>query len=1047
MIDRIISFSIKNKLIIGLFVLVLIGTGIYSLTELTVDAVPDITDNQVQIITVVPTLAANEAEQYVTAPVEVAMANIPNVINIRSISRLGLSVVTVVFKDNVDIYWARQQISQRLHEAEEQMPSGLAKPEMAPISSGLGEIYQYVIHKKKGYENKFSAMDLRTIQDWIIRRDLLGTPGVADVNSYGGNLKQYEVSVNPEKLKSMDVTLDDIFTALEKNNENTGAAYIEKKPSAFFIRGLGLVTSLEDIGRIVVKNTQGGTPVLIRDVALVKYGYAPRYGSFVVDTTGEAVGGVVMMLKGSNASRVIKDVKNRIAVIQKSLPEGLEIEPYLDRTDLVDRAIGTVTKNLLEGGLIVIFILVLLLGNIRAGLLVASVIPLAMLFAVSMMNIFGISGNLMSLGAIDFGLIVDGAVIIVESVVHNITLGVFSKGNTGMLNTADMDRTVYKSAKQMMSSASFGQVIILIVYLPILTLVGIEGRMFRPMAQTVAFAILGAIILSLTYIPAASAVFLSRKPESSKSISDKIMNKLKSAFIPMLNFSLKRKKMIVISSLGLLLLTVILFGRLGGEFIPTLEEGDLAASIITLQGGSLSHTIESAEKANKVLMTKFPEVKHAVCKIGAGEIPTDPTPMETGDYIITMKDKKEWTSAKTREEMMQKMEKELSVIAGVKFELQQPIQMRFNEFMSGAKQDVAVKIFGDNLETLAEKAAEVEKLIRNIDGIEDISVEKVTGSGQVQVKYNYENIAKYDLNINDINRQLKTAFAGSSAGVVYEEDKRFDLVVRYDSAFRQDVDNIMNLYIPLPAGAQIPLSEVADVEVKNGIAQISRESTKRRITVGFNVRNRDVESVVKEVREKLDKELSLPAGYYPTYGGQFENLVTAKKRLSYAVPAALFLIFMLLFFTFKSVKQSLLILSAIPFASIGGVFALMIRDMHFSISAGVGFIALFGVAVLNGIVLIAEFNRLEKEQHIADIYERVRTGISTRLRPVIITASVASLGFLPMALSTSAGAEVQKPLATVVIGGLITSTILTLIVLPVLYVIFSKKYKFKNFIP
>ena len=615
MIDRIIEFSIKNKVIVGLFILALIGTGIYSLTELTVDAVPDITDNQVQIITVVPTLAANEAEQYITVPIEVAMASIPNVINIRSISRLGLSVVTVVFKDNVDIYWARQQISQRLHEAEAQMPDGLAKPEMAPISSGLGEIYQYVIHKKPGFEKKYSAMELRTIQDWIVRRELLGTPGVADVNSYGGFVKQYEVSVNPERLKSMDLSLQDIFTALGKNNENIGAAYIEKNPNAFFIRGLGLISSLDDIRQIVVKNTGKGIPVLIGDVAEVKFGYAPRYGAFVVDTTGEAVGGVVMMLKGSNASQVIKNVKARIEVVQKSLPEGLEIKPYLDRTDLVDRAIGTVTRNLLEGGLIVIFILVILLGNLRAGLLVASVIPLSMLFAISLMNLFGISGNLMSLGAIDFGLIVDGAVIVVESVVHRISQGVLSKEGGSRLNQQQMDHEVMGSAKRMMSSAAFGQIIILIVYLPILTLVGIEGRMFRPMAQTVAFAILGAVILSLTYIPAASTIFLSKKTGRKANSSDRLMGLIQRGFLPLLDIALRKKKMVVACSLALLVAGVFFFNQLGGEFIPTLEEGDLAAGVITLQGGSLSNTIESVKKANKILMTKFLQVIFIISQI------------------------------------------------------------------------------------------------------------------------------------------------------------------------------------------------------------------------------------------------------------------------------------------------------------------------------------------------------------------------------------------------------------------------------------------------
>ena len=845
MIEKIIKFSLHNKLIIGIFVLALIVWGVFSLKKLPIDAVPDITNNQVQIISIAPTLAANEVEQFITAPIEVSLANIPDKVELRSISRLGLSVVTVVFEDNVDMYWARNQISASLKETEELIPPGLTTPELAPISTGLSEIYQYILRVKPGFENKFDAMQLRTIQDWIVRREMLGTPGVADVNSYGGFLQQYEVSVNPEQLKAMDISLNDIFNALQKNNQNTGSAYIDKKPQAYFIRGIGLINTMNDIENIVVKTTSQGLPVLISDVAKVQFGSAPRYGAFIVDTTGEAVGGVVMMLKGKNASEVIDGVKERIKLIEKSLPQGIEIQPYYDRTELVDRAVNTVSKNLIEGGLIVIFILVLLLGNLRAGLIVASVIPLSMLFAISLMKLFGVSGNLMSLGAIDFGLIVDGAVIIVESVVHRITQSKTHHQGVKMLSRKQMDKEVMSSAKRMMNSATFGQVIILIVYLPILALVGIEGKMFRPMAETVSFAILGALILSLTYVPVASALFLSRKTEYKITFSDKLMEFFHKAFDPLLKFSLKHKISVIVVSLSLFIMSLLLFNALGGEFIPTLEEGDLASGVMTLQGGSLSNSIEMVEKANKILMTKFPEVKHAICKIGTGEIPTDPTPMETGDYIIVMKDKKEWTSASTREEMMEKMQEELSVLKGVVFTLQQPIQMRFNELMTGSKQDVAVKIFGDNLDTLAAKGEEVDKLIRNIEGVEEINVEKVTGSGQVQVHYDRKKLAQYGLNIEDINILLKTAFAGSTAGVVYDEEKRFDLVVRFDKQFRNDIDFIKGLYVPLPNGNQIPLEQLASVEVKSGVAQVSRESTKRRITVSFNVRNRDVQSVIK----------------------------------------------------------------------------------------------------------------------------------------------------------------------------------------------------------
>lgn len=1036
MIERIIRFSIKNKIIIGLFALALVAWGTYSLVHLPIDAVPDITNNQVQVISRAPSLAVQEVESFITAPVEVSVANIPDVVELRSISRLGLSVVTVVFKENVDIYWARQQIGERLREAEDQIPQGLAKIEMAPISTGLGEIFQYTLEIKDGYKDKFTPMDLRTFQDWIVRRQMLGTPGVADVNSYGGFVKQYEIAVKPERLRAMNLSLTDIFEALENNNENTGSAYIDKKPEAYFIRGIGLVKTLDDIENIVVK-TVNGIPVLVRDVSTVQFGHATRYGALVSDTT-EAVGGVVMMLKGANANEVIGQVKEKITSIQKSLPEGIEITPYLDRTDLVDRAIGTVTRNLLEGALIVIFILVLLLGNFRAGLIVASVIPLAMLFAIGMMQLFGVSGNLMSLGAIDFGLIVDGAVIIVESIVHRITMSKTHHTGIKRLTQPQMDEEVFQASSKIRTAAAFGEIIILIVYLPILALVGIEGKMFKPMGQVVSFAILGAFILSLTWVPMISSLFLSKNTEHKRNISDKIMDLFHKAFNPVILYALKHKLAIVLTAVVLFIGSLFLFSRLGGEFIPQLEEGDLAGLVITLQGGSPANTVDEVKRANTILRDNFPEIKHLIAKIGPGEIPTDPTPMETGDYIITLKPKSEWTTAETREELVEKMEEKLAVLAGIKFEFSQPIQLRFNELMTGSRQDVAIKLFGDNLDTLALKASQIEKLIQNIEGVTDINVEKVTGLAQIQVEYNRPRMAQYGVSVTEINNILKAAFAGSTAGVVFDEEKRFDLVVRLDKANRRDISDVKNLSIALPDGRLISLDQLASVEIKTGPAQVSRENTKRRLTIGFNVRGRDVQSVVKDAQSKLDANLTLPVGYYTTFGGQFENLIAARERLAIAVPVALLLIFVLLFFTFHSLKQTVLIYTAVPMAAIGGVVALWLRDMNFSISAGVGFIALFGVAVLNGIVLIAEFNRLEKEG-VADITERVLKGLNTRLRPVLMTAAVASLGFLPMALSTSAGAEVQKPLATVVIGGLITSTLLTLVVLPILYIIFTKR--------
>lgn len=1039
--DRIIHFSIYNKLIIGFLTLALIIWGVYSAANLPIDAQPDITNNQVQINTLAPTFGAQEVEQYITAPIELALANIPKSTQSRSISRSGLSQVTVVFDDKADIYWARQQVAERLKEAEAEIPHDAGTPVMSPISTGLGEIYQYIIKPKPGYEKKYTATDLRTIQDWIVTRQLAGTPGVAEINGWGGYVKQYEVAIDNEKLNGMGITIPELFTALQNNNENTGGSYIEQQSNAYFIRGLGQVTSLTDIENIVVKNVNG-SPVLVRDVATVQYGTATRYGAVTYNGQGEVVGGVVLMLKGENFNEVIKNVKERMVQIQKSLPEGVVIEPYIDRTQLVGRAIGTVEHNLIEGALIVIVVLVVLLGNFRAGLIVASVIPLAMLFAVSLMKLFGVSGNLMSLGAIDFGLIVDGAVIIVEASLHHL----YSRKDKRILTKDEMDEEVYHSASKIRTSAAFGEIIILIVYLPILALVGIEGKMFRPMAETVAFAILGAFILSLTYVPMISALFLNKKTAHKRSISDRIMDSIHRFYSPVLNGAFKIKKLIVVISIAILVITWFVFKGLGGEFIPTLEEGDFAVELRFGQGTSLSQTIDIYSKAEKILKQRIPEIKIVVTHIGTAEIPTDPMPMEGGDMMLAMKPKDEWKTATTQQEMIQKIEEALAVIPGLAGEVSQPMQMRFNELISGVKQDVAVKIFGDNIDELVNQSNKVASIISKVDGVTEPYVEKVSGLPQVLVEYNRARLAQYGLSISDVNMILKTAYAGNVAGVVFEGEKRFDMVVRLQNELRHDMRDIKNLYVPLPNGGKVPLSEVATVTLKNAPAQISRENGKRRIFVGFNVRGRDVESVVKEIQGLLARKLQLPSGYYITYGGQFENLLAAKKRLSVAVPVALLLIVILLFFTFNSIKQSLLIFTAIPLAAIGGVFALLIRGMPFSISAGIGFIALFGVAVLNGIVLISQFNHL-KQEGITDIYERVRQGTLVRLRPVILTASVASLGFLPMALSTSAGAEVQKPLATVVIGGLITATILTLIVLPVLYILFSgegKKRKMKT---
>ncbi|MGV3696999.1 CusA/CzcA family heavy metal efflux RND transporter [Flavobacterium sp.] len=1037
MLDKIIHFSIHNKFIVGIFTLVLVVAGIYSVSTLPVDALPDITNNQVQIITSSPKLATQEVEQFITYPVEQSVKAIPDVVELRSISRFGLSVVTVVFKESTDIYWARAQITERLKQTAEIIPEGAGKPELAPISTGLGEIYQYVVFPKKGYENKYDATQLRTIQDWIIKPQLIGTPGVAEVNTLGGYLKQYEIAVQPDKLKSMNTTITEIFDALETNNENTGGAYIDKKPYAYFIRGVGMASSIDDIQKIVVKN-QNGIPILIRDVADVRIGSSIRYGAVTKDGKGEEVSGMVMMLKGENSGQVVERVKEKMERIKKSLPEGVSIEPFMDRTKLVDKAIRTVETNLIEGALIVIFILVLLLGNWRAGLVVASVIPLALLFAISMMRIFGVSGNLMSLGAIDFGLIVDGAVIIVEAIIHRL-----HTVNKGKISQKEMDKEVYGASSKIRSSAAFGEIIILIVYLPILALTGIEGKMFGPMAQTVSFAILGAFILSLTYVPMMSALALSKQTGHKRNISDKIMDKLHSWYNPLLERALRAKKVILGVAVAMFVAALFVFSTLGGEFIPTLDEGDVATHLIIASGSSLSQEVEATSKAEKILKAKFPEIKMIVTKIGSAEIPTDPMPVEAGDMIILLKDHSEWTSAKTKEELMEKMEEALSDIPGATTEFSQPIQMRFNELMTGVRSDVAVKIYGEDLDLLVSKGDEALKIINTVDGVSDAKAERVAGLPQITVRYNKDKLALYGLKIGDLNKVLRMGFAGEAAGVVYEGEKRFDLVVRLAENSRNDISSIKSLFITLPSGNQIPLEQIADVQYEDGPMQISRDDGKRRIVVGFNVRGRDVASVVTDIQEKLDAKLNLPAGYYATYGGQFENLIEANKRLSVAVPVALALIFVLLFFTFKSVKQALLIFTAIPLSAIGGVLALWLRGMPFSISAGVGFIALFGVAVLNGIVLISYFNQL-KSEGMDNILDRIREGTKVRLRPVIMTAAVASLGFLPMAISSSAGAEVQKPLATVVIGGLITATLLTLIVLPILYYFVEQGVKIKR---
>lgn len=1063
MFQKLITYSIRHKLVIGVLSIALAIWGVWSLVHLPFDSTPDITDNQVQVITQAPSLGAQEVEQYVTTPVEMALANIPRIQERRSISRSGLSVITLVFDDAADIYWARSQVSQVVEQLEKELPKN-TETEMGPIATGLGEIYHYTIRAKEGYEHQYSLTQLRTMQDWIVRKQLSGTPGVAEVSGWGGYVKQYEVAINTDQLNASGVSVSEVFDALQRNNANTGGSYIEQNSNQYYIRGIGVVKNLEDVANITVK-TVDGTPVKVGDVAKVQLGHATRFGAVTRNGEGEVVAGIAIMLKGENFQEVIKNVKERINQIQKSLPEGVVIEPFIDRTNLVDRVEGTIARNLIEGGLIVIFVLVIFLGNWRAGLVVASVIPLSMLFAFGMMKTFGIAGNLMSLGAIDFGMIVDSAVIIVEAVVTHINTGHFSQPevraaylaqcqNGGAatpfaLTQKQMDEEVHFSASRIRQSAAFGEIIIMIVYIPLMTLVGIEGKMFRPMALTVFFAILGAFILSLTYVPMASSLMLSRKVHTRKTFSDRMIEKLQAWYRPVLDWVLARNKDVITGAVALFCVSIVGFKYLGGEFIPSLEEGDFAVEMSMSQGTSLSQMVESCTKAEKLLKKEYPEIKQVVSRIGSAEIPTDPMPVERADIMIALKPKAEWTSAKTTPELMEKMEETLSAIPGLEAEISQPIQMRNNELLTGIKQDVAIKIFGDDLDVLTQQAGKVKRMIEDVPGVSGIFVEEVAGLPQIQVKYNHEKMAAYGVSVDDISEILETTFAGAVAGSLYEGDKKFDVVLRMDPSQR-NVETLEQLSIPLKDGTNIPLSQVADIDYSPAPAQVSHEDGARRIYVGFNVKGRDVQSTVEDIQEILDEKLKLPDGYYYNYGGEFENLQSATNRLMVVIPIALVIILLLLYATVKNVRESLFVFSAIPLAAIGGVWALWLRGMPFSISAGVGFIALFGVAVLNGIVLIGQMNQMQREEKTVDklsassgvtelIHHRIIESCMVRLRPVLMTALVASMGFLPMALSQGDGAEVQRPLATVVIGGLITSTLLTLLVLPAIYKTFTRK--------
>ena len=1049
MFDAILRFSVKKKLFVGLTTLFLLIGGIYSMLTLPIDAVPDITNNQVQIVTVSPTLAPQEVEQLITMPVEIAMSNIMNVTEIRSVSRFGLSVVTVVFKESVPTLDARQLVNEQIQSVAGEIPSELGMPEMMPITTGLGEIYQYVLKVEPDYEDKYDAMELRTIQDWIVKRQLSGIPGIVEINSFGGYLKQYEVAVDPDVLFSLNITIGEVFEALNKNNQNTGGSYIEKVNRAYYIRSEGMISCIKDVEQVVVAN-RNGIPIRISDIGTVRFGAPKRFGAMTMDGKGECVGGIAMMLKGANANVVTGELEKRVEKIQKILPEGVTIEPYLNRSELVNRNISTVIYNLIEGAIIVFLVLIVFLGNVRAGLIVASVIPLAMLFAFILMRIFNVSANLMSLGAIDFGIVVDGSIVILEGILAHIYSKKF-KGRT--LSAKEMDAEVEKGASSVVRSATFAVFIILIVFFPILTLTGIEGKYFTPMAKTLVFCIIGALFLSLTYVPMMASLFLKHHIVTKSTFADKFFEALNKLYARALSFCLRFKWQTVATAFVALVISLFLFTRLGAEFIPTLDEGDFAMQMTLPAGSSLSESIEVSNEAEKLLMDKLPEIKHVVAKIGTAEVPTDPMAVEDADVMIVMKPFKEWISAASRAEMVEKMKEALEPLANrAEFNFSQPIQLRFNELMTGAKADIAVKLYGEDTHELYQKAKEAAAFVEKVPGASDVIVEQTMGLPQLVVKYNRGKIARYGINIEELNTIIRTAYAGEASGVVFENERRFDLVVRLDQDKVADL-NLDKLFVRSNEGIQIPVSEVATIDLVNGPLQINRDATKRRIVIGVNVRGADIQQVVQDIQKTLDKNIQLKPGYYFEYGGQFENLQNAINTLLVVVPVALMLILLLLFFAFKNVTYTLVVFSTVPLSLIGGILALWLRGLPFSISAGVGFIALFGVAVLNGILMINHFNDIRKETMYALSTRRViARGTAHLLRPVFLTGLVASLGFVPMAVATSAGAEVQRPLATVVIGGLIVSTVLTLLIIPVFYqivsytVVWKRRFSAKKFL-
>ncbi|MGN8101803.1 CusA/CzcA family heavy metal efflux RND transporter [uncultured Pseudomonas sp.] len=1036
MFERLIQFAIEQRIIVLLAVLLMACVGIASYQKLPIDAVPDITNVQVQINSAAAGFSPLETEQRVTFPIETAMAGLPGLQQTRSLSRSGLSQVTVIFKDGTDLFFARQLVNERLQVAREQLPDGI-ETAMGPISTGLGEIFLWTVEAEDGVRKEdgtpYTPTDLRVIQDWIIKPQLRNVPGVAEINTIGGFAKEYQIAPDPKRLAAYNLTLNDLVTALERNNANVGAGYIERSGEQLLIRAPGQVASIDDIANIVI-TTSDGTPIRVRNVAQVDIGRELRTGA-ATENGREVVLGTVFMLIGENSRSVSQAVAKKLEEINRSLPEGVVAVTVYDRTNLVEKAIATVKKNLFEGALLVVAVLFLFLGNIRAALITAMVIPLAMLFTFTGMFTNKVSANLMSLGALDFGIIVDGAVVIVENAIRRLAHAQQRHGR--LLTRSERLHEVFAAAKEARRALIFGQLIIMVVYLPIFALTGVAGKMFHPMAFTVVIALLGAMILSVTFVPAAIALFVTGKVKEEENF---VMRSARRVYDPVLNWVMVRRPLVF----GLAALTIVVSGlvasRMGSEFIPSLSEGDFAQQALRVPGTSLTQSVQMQQQLEKTLLAQVPEIERVFARTGTAEIASDPMPPNISDSYVMLKPKDQWPNPKkSREAIIADIQRASAIVPGSVYELSQPIQLRFNELISGVRSDVAVKVFGDDMAVLNQTAGEIAETLQKLNGASEVKVEQTSGLPVLTINIDRDKAARFGLNVGDVQDTIAVAVGGRQAGTLYEGDRRFDMVVRLSDTLRTDIDGLSRLLIPVPALASstsgqlgfIALSQVASLDLVLGPNQISRENGKRLVIVSANVRGRDIGSFVEEAEAAITTQVKVPAGYWTTWGGQFEQLKEASERLRIVVPVALLLVFGLLFMMFNNLKDGLLVFTGIPFALTGGIMALWLRDIPLSISAGVGFIALSGVAVLNGLVMIAFIRNLREEGRSLSV--AIHEGALTRLRPVLMTALVASLGFIPMALATGTGAEVQRPLATVVIGGIISSTLLTLLVLPALY--------------